>query len=143
MSIALKTSTALRACGACVSQDTPGLRGRANVDRAQDLDGAASMRRVCVTRHACGAGSIQRMCVSQDTPGLRGRADVDRVQDLDGAASIRRVCVTRHACSAVSIQRMCVSQDTPGLRDRADVLRAQTLVSVSYTHLTLPTIYSV
>ncbi len=27
MSIALKTSTALPACSACVSQDTPGLRG--------------------------------------------------------------------------------------------------------------------
>ena len=53
MSIVLKTSTALRVYGACVSQDTPGLRGRADVDRAQDLDGTASMR---------------RMCVSQDTP---------------------------------------------------------------------------
>jgi hypothetical protein len=28
MSIALKTSTALPACSACVSQDTPGLRSK-------------------------------------------------------------------------------------------------------------------
>ena len=67
MSIALKTSTALRVCGACVSQDTPGLRGRADVDRAQDLDGAASMRRVCVTRHTCGAAGMRRMCVTGHT----------------------------------------------------------------------------
>ena len=53
MSIVLMTSTALRACGARVSQDTPGLRGTTDVDRARDLDGTASMR---------------RMCVSQDTP---------------------------------------------------------------------------
>ena len=81
MSIVLKTSTALPARSACVSEDTPGLRGRANVDRAQDLDGAASM---------------QRMCVSEDTPGSRGGADVDCAQDLDGAASTQRMCVRRH-----------------------------------------------
>ena len=96
MSIVLKTSTALRVYGACVSQDTPGLRGRADVDRAQNLDGAASMRRVFVTRHTGGAAIMQRMCVSQDTPGLRGRADVDRVQ----ASTALRACVA------------CVSQDT-------------------------------
>ena len=118
-SIVLKTSTALRVNGACVSQDTLGLRGRASVDRAQDLDGAASMRRVCVTRHTGGAAIMQRMCVSQDTPGLS--------QHLDGAASMRRVCVARHACGAAIMQRMCVSQDTPGRRGGADVLRPQDL----------------
>ena len=56
MSIVLKTSTALPARSTCVLEDTPGLRGRANVDRAQDLGGAASM---------------QRMRVSVDTPASR------------------------------------------------------------------------
>ena len=56
MSIVLKTSTALPAQSACVSEDTPGLRGRADVDRGQDLNGAASM---------------QRMRVSEDTPASR------------------------------------------------------------------------
>jgi hypothetical protein len=97
MSIALKTSTELRVCGECVSKDTPGLRGRADADRTRDLDGTASMRRVCVTRHTCGPAIMQRMCVSQDTPALRGRADVDRVQ----ASTALRACVA------------CVSQDTP------------------------------
>ena len=115
MSIAPKTSTALRACSACVSPDTSGRRGRADVNRAQDLARSRPRRRcehaahVCVTRHTRGAASMQRMCVSQDTPGLRGRADVNRAQDLDGAASM---------------QRMCVSQDTPGLRGRADQSRS-------------------
>jgi len=67
MSIALETSTALRACSACVSQDTPDLRGRADDNRDQDLE----------TLRACSA------CVSQDTPDLRGRADDNRAQDLE------------------------------------------------------------
>jgi hypothetical protein len=87
----------------CVSQDTPGLRGRADVSRARDLDGAASM---------------QRVRVSPDTPGLRGRADGDRAQDLDGAASMQRICVSQgcergnrcQSCAkshgAASMQRM-------------------------------------
>ena len=41
---------------------------RADVNRAQDLDGATSM---------------QRVWVSQDTPGRRGRADANRAQDLE------------------------------------------------------------
>ena len=56
MSITLETSTALLARSACVSEDTPGLIGTVNVDRAQDLGGAASM---------------QRMRVSVDTPASR------------------------------------------------------------------------
>ena len=51
MSFVLKTSAALRVYGACVSQDTPGLRGRADVDRVQ----ASTALRACVA------------CVSQDT----------------------------------------------------------------------------
>jgi len=66
MSIVLKTSTALRACGGCVSPDTP-----------------EALRQ-------CSA------CVSQDTSGLRGRTDVDRAEDLNGAASMRRVCHKTH-----------------------------------------------
>jgi hypothetical protein len=42
MAVALTTSTALPACSVCACHgDTPGLRGRDDVDRAQDLDGAA------------------------------------------------------------------------------------------------------
>jgi hypothetical protein len=108
MSIVLKTSTALRACGACVSpdtpaalrvynacvsQDTPGLRGRVDVGRAQDLDGAASM---------------QRMCVSQDTHGLRGRTDANR-EDLPGRQHASPVCVA----------------DTPGVKGEVAVERTQ------------------
>ena len=51
MSIALKTLTALPVRSVCVSEDTPVVRGRADVDRAQDLDGAASTQRMCVRRH--------------------------------------------------------------------------------------------
>jgi hypothetical protein len=82
MSIAHKTSTALRAYSTCVCPKAHGLRGRDGVNRARGLDGAASM---------------QRMCASQGTPGLRARDDVDRAQDLDGAASINPcVCHTTH-----------------------------------------------
>ena len=70
----------LRACSACVSQDTPDLRGRADDNRAQDLE----------TLRACSA------CVSQDTPDLRGRADDNRAQDLERCEHAAHVCVTRH-----------------------------------------------
>jgi hypothetical protein len=103
MSVALKTSTALPACSACLSRDAPGLRGRDDVNRTQDLDGAASM---------------QRLCVSRDTPGLGGRDDVNRVQDLDGAASMQCVRVSQGTLETMSIalvgaasmQRMRVSR---------------------------------
>ena len=111
-SIVLKTSTALRVNGACVSQDTLGLRGRASVDRAQDLDGAASMRRVCVTRHTGGAAIMQRMCVSQDTPGLRGRADVLRAQDLDSCEHAARVCHQTHQRRCDKAAYVCVTRHT-------------------------------
>ena len=54
---------------------------RADVNRAQDLDGATSM---------------QRVWVSQDTPGRRGRADANRAQDLEHCDHAALVCVTRH-----------------------------------------------
>ena len=50
----------------CVT-DTHGLRGGADVDRAQDLNGAVSMRRVCAT-------------VTHDS---QREADVNRAQCLD------------------------------------------------------------
>ena len=50
----------------CVT-DTHGLRGGADVDRAQDLNGAVSMRRVCTT-------------VTHDS---QREADVNRAQCLD------------------------------------------------------------
>ena len=51
-----------------MSRDTTGLRGRGDVNRARDLDGA----------------------------GLRGRGDVGRTQDLDGAGdSITNVLRSR------------------------------------------------
>ena len=81
MSIALETPTALPARSACASEDTPGWRGRADVNRVRDLDGVTSM---------------QRRCVSRDTPDSRGRADVNPARGLDGAASTQRMCVRRH-----------------------------------------------
>ena len=90
MSVALKVLTSMRACSgdvchetrlaARVSEDTPGFRSRADVDRAQDLDCAVSKQRVCVT----------------DTHGLRGGADVNRAQDLDGAVCTQCMCVRRY-----------------------------------------------
>jgi len=57
----------------CVSRDTPGLGGRDDVNRVQDLDGAASMQCVRVSQGTLetmsialvGAASMQRMRVSR------------------------------------------------------------------------------
>ena len=80
MTIVLKTSSTASMQRMCVSQDTPDLRGRADDNRAQDLERC---------EHAA-------QCVSQDTPDLRGRADDNRAQDLEHCEHAAHVCVTRH-----------------------------------------------
>ena len=90
MSIALKTSTALSACSVCVSQthmayevgpmsialktstalrlcvpDTHGLRGRADVDRAQGLDGAASTQCLGAGRPRVSLPQVMRLLCLQ------------------------------------------------------------------------------
>ena len=51
MSVALQTSNTASMQCMCVSPDTPDFRGRADVDRAQDLDGAVCAQRMCVRRY--------------------------------------------------------------------------------------------
>jgi hypothetical protein len=51
MPIVLKTSNTASMQRICVSQDTPDLRGRADVNRAQDLEHCEYAAHVCVTRH--------------------------------------------------------------------------------------------
>jgi len=79
----------------CVSQDAPGLRGRADVLRAQDLDGAASLWRVCVTRHTCGAASMRRVCVTTHL-----------VEEVEPMSIALKTSTALRACGA------CVSPDT-------------------------------
>ena len=67
MSIALKTSTARRACSAC------GCRKTHLVEEVEPMPIALKTSSTAI---------MQRMCVSQDTPDLRGRADDNRAQDL-------------------------------------------------------------
>ena len=74
----------------CVT-DTHGLRGGADVNRAQDLDCAVSMQRMRVT----------------DTHGLRGGADVNRARDLDRVSACS-VCVSHtHMVYEVGPAHVC------------------------------------
>ena len=92
-----------------MSQDTPDLRGRADDNRAQDLERCDYAARVCHKTHlisevepmsialkTSNTANMQRMCVSPDTPDLRGRADVNRAQDLELRACSACVCHKTH-----------------------------------------------
>ena len=51
MTIVLKTSSTASMQRMCVSQDTPDLRGRADDDRAQDLEYCEHAAHVCHKTH--------------------------------------------------------------------------------------------
>ena len=80
MPIVLKTSNTANMQRMCVSPNTPDLRGRADANRAQDLEHCEPVAHVRVT----------------DTPDLRGRADVNRAQDLELRACSACVCHKTH-----------------------------------------------
>ena len=109
MTIVLTTSSTASVQRMCVSPDTPDLRGRAGVNRAQDLELRACGACVCHQTHlisevepmtivlkTSNTASVRRMCVSPDTPDLRGRADVNRAQDLELRACSACVCHKTH-----------------------------------------------
>jgi hypothetical protein len=91
MSIALKLRLRCqRAAPVCVT-DTPCYRGGADVNRAKDLDGAASMQRLYVSQTPLiYEPEPMSIALKPHTPALRGGADVDRAQD--SCANPRRRC---------------------------------------------------
>ena len=80
------------------------MRGRADVIRAQDLDGAASTQRVCFRRHTCGCQHAAYACQKPHL-GVRGRADVNRAR-MHGEVGPMSIAEKQSRCQSLR-SRVC------------------------------------
>ena len=74
---------------------------------------------------------------------MRDEAEVLFANDAFYNAFISRDIVALETVWATNAQVVCIHPGWPPLYGREAVMRSWTDISVSYTHLTLPTIYSV